>query len=147
MIIVLNHHLPKHSVCCKCCQLLHAGSKNRTIKCCIKDFIASQEVIRTRDFIDIVHLVAESHFDLAGLKTNRRSTTGYFTMVGRRNLVSWKSMKQLVVSKSNFEVEYRAMVYETCESSWLWILLYELGFICKGPMVLVFVLLQHNRLR
>lgn len=58
-------------------------------------------------------------------------------MVGR-NLVSWKSkqQKKKVVSKSSSEAEYQAMALGTCKLMWVQILLCELGFICKGPMVL-----------
>lgn len=37
-----------------------------------------------------------------------------------------------MVSKSRSEVEIRATTPGTCELLWLWILLYELGFIYKG---------------
>ncbi|BBH02385.1 hypothetical protein Prudu_012927 [Prunus dulcis] len=50
--------------------------------------------------------------DWAGSATDRRSTSGYFTFVGG-NLVTWRSKKQKVVSRSSAEAEYRgmAMVY------------------------------------
>ena len=56
-------------------------------------------------------------------------------MVGG-NLVPGKSKKQPVVSKFCFEAEYQATALETCELLWLQILLYELGLIYKGLMVL-----------
>ncbi|CAN6677022.1 unnamed protein product [Malus baccata var. baccata] len=44
--------------------------------------------------------------DWAGDVTDRRSTSGYFTFVGG-NLVTWRSKKQNVVSRSSAEAEFR----------------------------------------
>jgi len=52
--------------------------------------------------------------DYAGSKIDRRSTTGYCVFVGRK-LVSWRSKKKSVVSRSIAESEYRAMSQSTCE--------------------------------
>ena len=43
------------------------------------------------------------------------------------NLVSWKSKKQGVVSRSSAESEYRAMAQSMCEIMWLYQLLMEVG--------------------
>ncbi|XP_059664264.1 uncharacterized mitochondrial protein AtMg00810-like [Cornus florida] len=46
--------------------------------------------------------------DYAGSVSNRRSTSDYCTTIGG-NLVTWRSKKQDVVSRSSVEAEYRAM--------------------------------------
>ncbi|XP_071686704.1 secreted RxLR effector protein 161-like [Rutidosis leptorrhynchoides] len=53
-----------------------------------------------------------SDADYNGDPATKRSTTGYCVFVGG-NLVSWKSKKQNVVSRSSAESEYRAMAQTT----------------------------------
>lgn len=71
--------------------------------------------------------------DYNGDPTNRRSTTRYCVFVGG-NLVSWKSKKQNVVSRSSAEFEYKAMAQTTCELIWVRNLLGEIGFAQSKPM-------------
>ena len=61
----------------------------------------------------------------AGEQTDRRSTTGYCSYVWG-NLVTWRSKKQAVVSRSSAESEYRALALGICEGMWLQRLLREL---------------------
>ena len=56
------------------------------------------------------HLQIKAYSDSGyiGDRGDRKSTSGYYTYVGG-NLVTWRSKKQTVVSRSNAEVEYKAM--------------------------------------
>ena len=65
--------------------------------------------------------------DYAGSKTDRRSTLGFCTFYGN-HLLSWKSKKQAVVSRSSAEAEYWAMAQGTYELLWLRSMLSKLGF-------------------
>ncbi|KAI3759441.1 hypothetical protein L6452_07265 [Arctium lappa] len=55
--------------------------------------------------------------DWAGDKGNRRSTAGYFTLVGG-NLVTWRSKKQKVVALSSAEAEFRGIARGLTEVLW-----------------------------
>ena len=57
---------------------------------------------------------AFSDADWAGSVQDRRSTSGYYTYVWG-NLVTWRSKKQSMVSKSSVEAEFRAMAHDICE--------------------------------
>ncbi|KAM2461443.1 hypothetical protein PS1_012419 [Malus domestica] len=65
--------------------------------------------MRIEGFIDV---------DWAGDVTDRHFTFGYFIFVGG-NLVTWRSKKQNVVSRSFAEAEYRGMAHGVCEILWL----------------------------
>ncbi|CAL2243576.1 unnamed protein product [Prunus armeniaca] len=71
--------------------------------------------------------------DWAGSVTDRRSTSRYFTFVGG-NLVTWRSKKQKVVSRSSAEAKYCGMAQGVCELLWLRRLLRDLGFGPRKPM-------------
>ncbi|KAK8593972.1 hypothetical protein V6N12_046045 [Hibiscus sabdariffa] len=62
----------------------------------------------------------------AGSLTERKSTSGYFTFLWG-NLVTWRSKKQAVISRSSVEVEFRALAQGMCEGIWLLKLLREVG--------------------
>ena len=72
------------------------------------------------------HTIIECFLDIdwVGSKEDRRSTSRYCVFV-RGNLVSWKSKKQSVVSRSSAESEYRAMTQSVCEIMWIRKLLME----------------------
>ena len=62
--------------------------------------------------------------------TDRRSTSDFYMFHGD-HLISWKSKKQVVVSKSSVKSEYRAMAQGACEILWLKSLMGEMGFPSK----------------
>ena len=80
-----------------------------------------------------LHIEAYSDSGFSGDKEDRKSHGGYATYVGG-NLVTWRSQKQSIVSRSSAEAEYRAMADTTAEMLWLRSLLTELGFPPEGPM-------------
>ncbi|GJZ18877.1 putative RNA-directed DNA polymerase [Tanacetum coccineum] len=75
------------------------------------------------------HLVNQMYTDAdwAGDKGNRRSTSGYFTIVGG-NLVTWRSKKQKVVSLSSTEAEFRGIARGLTEVLWVRRLLTEIEY-------------------
>ncbi|TYK14661.1 Retrovirus-related Pol polyprotein from transposon TNT 1-94 [Cucumis melo var. makuwa] len=76
-----------------------------------------------------------SDADWAGDPTDRRSTTGYCFYLGD-SLLSWRSKKQSVVSRSSTESEYRALADATVELLWLRGLLVDMGVPQQGPTLL-----------
>nr|GEV65551.1 uncharacterized mitochondrial protein AtMg00810-like [Tanacetum cinerariifolium] len=71
--------------------------------------------------------------DYAGCPNTSRSTMGYCVFVGG-NLVSLKSKKQNVVSRSSSGAEYGAMAQTTSKLVWLRNLIGDIGFPQSKPM-------------
>ncbi|GKB07978.1 putative RNA-directed DNA polymerase [Tanacetum coccineum] len=70
--------------------------------------------------------------DWAGDKGDRRSTSGYLTLVGG-NLVTWRSKKQKVVALSSAEAEFRGIARGITEVLWIRKLLTEIGYPPQEP--------------
>jgi hypothetical protein len=80
-----------------------------------------------------LNLVGYADSDWAGCPTTRRSTTGYFTMLGS-NPISWKTKKQPTISRSSAEAEYRSLATLSSELQWLKYLLSDLGIDHPQPI-------------
>lgn len=74
--------------------------------------------------------------DWAACPLTRKSITGFCVLLGS-SVISWKSKKQHVVSRSSAESEYRSMAVTCCELVWLVRLLFDLCVSITDPITLV----------
>ena len=79
-------------------------------------------------------LIGCTDSDWADCPTTRRSTTGYFTML-ESSLISWKTKKQLIVSRSSAEAKYRSLTALNSELQWLKYFLLDLGVNHSQPIL------------
>jgi len=82
-----------------------------------------------------LHLQGFSDADWAGCIDTRRSISGQCFFLGN-SLISWRTKKQMTVSQSSSEAEYRALASATCELQWLLYLLRDLHVKCPKLPVL-----------
>ncbi|XP_019255434.1 PREDICTED: uncharacterized protein LOC109234046 [Nicotiana attenuata] len=76
---------------------------------------------------------AYSDNDWAACPDTRRSVTGFCIFLGD-SLIGWKSKKQLVVSLSSAEAEYRALRKVVVELTWLSRLLHDISMPIVSPI-------------
>ncbi|XP_058776035.1 secreted RxLR effector protein 161-like [Vicia villosa] len=82
-----------------------------------------------------LRLTGFSDSDWGACPDTRRSTSGICFFLGD-SLISWKSKKQAVISKSSSEAEYRALAHATCEGRWLTLLLHDFHLSSTSPIIL-----------
>jgi hypothetical protein len=75
--------------------------------------------------VNTLDLIAYCDFDWASCPDTRRSVSGFCIFLGS-SLISWKSKKQSVVSRSSAKAEYRAIATTSSEITWLRFLLTDL---------------------
>jgi hypothetical protein len=82
-----------------------------------------------------INLQGFSDADWAGCLDTRRSISGQCFFLGH-SLISWRTKKQITVSRSSSEAEYRALASATCELQWILYLLQDLHISCPKLPVL-----------
>ena len=82
-----------------------------------------------------MQIKAYTNVDWAGSVVNKRSTSGYYTLVGG-NLVTWSSKKRSVLARSSAETEFRSVALGICEMMWIKRFLEELKVSTSSPMKL-----------
>jgi histone deacetylase 1/2 len=124
----------------KVCQFLHAPrcthwSAVKRILRYVQSTLSHGLLLRPYSTTVAPLFSAFSDADWAGDVDDRRSTGGFAIFYGG-NLISWSARKQVTVSRSSTESEYKALANATAEIIWVQALLGELGVIQKIPPIL-----------
>ncbi|KAL5578964.1 hypothetical protein UlMin_011406 [Ulmus minor] len=105
-------------------------------------FFSSSSAVQLRAFAEAqfpgasdVQLKVFSDADWASCPDTRCFVSGFCVFLGE-SLISWKSKKQMTVSRSSAEAEYRSMANATCEVTWFLSLLKEFGVNHTKPALL-----------
>ena len=80
-----------------------------------------------------LHLSAYCDADWASCSETRRSFTGYCIFLGQ-TLVSWKTKKQAIVSRSSAEAEYQSLASTICELLWISYILHDFDITVPLPI-------------
>ena len=80
-----------------------------------------------------LHLLAYCDADWASCSKTRRSFRGYCIFLGQ-TFVSWKTKKQVTVSRSSAEAEYRSLASTSCELLWISYILRDFDTIVPLPI-------------
>ncbi|CAL0317151.1 unnamed protein product [Lupinus luteus] len=138
-ILYLTHTRPdiSFSVGClsqflSCPTNLHQQAAHRILKY-LKNSPAQGLYFPTKN-TTIIKGYSDSDWGGACLDT-RKSTTGWCFFLGSA-LISWKSKKQNIVSRSSAEAEYRALAMASCEAQWLLYLFRDLHILHPSPISL-----------
>lgn len=76
-----------------------------------------------------IQLNGYSNADWGGCVDTKKSISSQCLFLGK-SLISWRTKKQLTISRSSYEEEYRALASTTCELKWLLYLLHVLHVKC-----------------
>ncbi|GJZ14760.1 ribonuclease H-like domain-containing protein [Tanacetum coccineum] len=89
-------------------------------------FTALKRILRYVCYVSsTTQLSAYTDIDLAGSPVDRRSTSRYCVFLGD-NLLSWSAKRQVTLSRSSVEAEYRGVANVVVETAWIHNLLCEL---------------------
>ena len=91
-------------------------------------FFSSFSAVKLKGFADS---------DWGACPDTRKSISGFCVFI-RDSLVSWKSKKQHIVSRSSAEAKYRSMANATCESMWMFSLFKDLHIERPNPAILFY---------
>jgi histone deacetylase 1/2 len=112
----------------KVCRFLHApttvhwAAVKRILRYLKLDTRIGLKISKSRSMLISVF----SDSDWAGSFDDRRSTGGFAVYLGS-NLISWSARKQVTVSRSSIEAEYKAVANATAEVMWIQTLMKEIG--------------------
>ena len=127
-LIYISHTRPNITFVVSCVsQFMHFPSKShmKAVYCILRHIKGTPRrgLLFKKNASRDIQLIIEA--DWVGSPIDRQYISGYCTFVWG-NLVTWRSMKQNVVSQSSVEAELRAAALGICEGLWLRMFVEEL---------------------